>query len=133
MTAEPPTAEPGAPGQKLAVAAEALFLLNLLVAPLIAFAVLYWLSRRHPDAPPLARNHLRQTLFVSLWGGLLLGLFTITCLALGGLHWAWTWVLVILYFTCVHSTLVVLGMIGLARAMAGKPYRYPIIGPALDH
>lgn len=119
-------------GQTLAIAAESLFLLNLLLAPGVAFAVLFWLWRKHPDAPPLARCHLKQTFYVSLWGGLLLTLFTIAFLALGGLQWAWTWVLVILYFTCVHSTLVVFGMLGLARAMAGKPFRFPLIGPKPD-
>lgn len=121
-----------ASGLGLAVAAESLFLVNLLLAPGLAFAVLFWLWRKHPEAPPLARNHLGQTFFVSLWGGLLLTAVTGICLALGGLHWEWTWVLVIMYFTCVHSALVVLGIFGLARAMAGKPYRFPLIGPALE-
>lgn len=121
-----------ASGQGLAVAAESLFLINLLLAPGLAFTALFWLWHKHPDASALARNHLRQTFFVSLWGGLLLTVFSGICLALGGLHWEWTWVLVIMYFTCVHSTLVVLGIFGLARAMAGKSYRFPLIGPALE-
>jgi uncharacterized Tic20 family protein len=120
------------PGQGLAVAAESLFLANLLILPGIALGVLFWLWRRNPQAPPLARNHLEQTFFVSLWGGALIGVFTLAFLALGGLQWAWTWVLVIIYFTCVHSTLVVCGMLGLARAMAGKRFRYPLLGPGLD-
>lgn len=120
------------PGQRLAVVAESLYLANLLILPGIAFAVLFWLWRKHQDAPPLARNHLKQTFFVSLWGGALIGLFTVIFIVLGGLDWAWTWVLVIMYFTCVHSTLVVYGMLGLARAMAGKPFRYPLIGPKLE-
>jgi hypothetical protein len=120
------------PGQNLAVAAESLYLINLLLAPGLGFAVLYWLWRKHPDAPPLARHHLKQTLYVSLWGGLLISGFTAAFLLFGGLQWAWTWVLVIMYFTCVHSTLVICGMFGLARAMAGKTFRYPLIGPRLD-
>lgn len=118
------------PGQGLAVAAEALFLINLLAAPGLAFAVLWWLWRRHREtAPPLARAHLRQTAFVSLIGGILIVAVVSLCIALGGLHWAWTWVLVVLYFTCIHSTLVCCGIFGLARAMAGQPWRYPLIGP----
>ncbi|MFT3847884.1 MAG: hypothetical protein QM739_04180 [Propionivibrio sp.] len=124
--------EPQAPGQMLAVVAESLYLANLLVAPGIGFLGLLWLWRKHRGAPLLARNHLKQTFFVSLWGVLLIGTLTAAFLALGGLHWAWTWVLVILYFTCVHSLLVLLGMFGLARAMAGKTFRYPLIGPRLD-
>jgi len=123
---------PKTPGQGLAVIAEALFLANLLILPGIAFAALFWLWRTRTDAPPLAREHLRQTFFVSLWGGALIVLFTAAFIAFGGLQWAWTWVLVIMYFTCVHSTLVVCGMLGLARAMAGKPFRYPLLGPRLE-
>ena len=126
-----PRAQP-APGQTLAIVAEALFLANLLILPIVGFAALWWLWRTRVEAPPLARSHLRQTFFVSLWGGALIAAFTIAFIALGGLDWAWTWVLVILYFTCVHSALVVCGMLGLARAMAGKPFRYPLLGPRLD-
>jgi hypothetical protein len=46
-----------------------------------------------------------------------------------GWNWEWTWVIVVIYFTCVHSTLILLGMVGLAKAMAGKPWVYPVIGP----
>ncbi|WP_301102442.1 hypothetical protein [Propionivibrio sp.] len=120
---------PQKPGQNLAIIAEALYLANLLILPGIAFAVLFWLWRTRSDVPPLAREHLRQTFFVSLWGGTLIAGFTVAFIAFGGLQWAWTWVLVIMYFTCVHSTLVVCGMLGLARAMAGKPFCYPLLGP----
>lgn len=117
------------PGQTLAVIAEALFLANLLILPVVALAVLFWLWCRRGDAPPLAREHLRQTFFVSLWGAALIAGLCAAFIGFGGLQWAWTWVLVILYFTCVHSTLVVCGMLGLARAMAGKRFRYPLLGP----
>ncbi len=117
-------------GQNLAVLAEALFLINLLLAPGIAFAVLLWLWLRHKDsAPLLARQHLKQTTFVSLWGGLLLVTLTALLILVGGLAWEYTWVLVILYFTCIHSTLVLFGVFALTKAMAGQPWRYPLIGP----
>lgn len=118
------------PGQSLAVAAEAMYLVNLMLAPGLGFLILawLWLTRRN-SAAPLARCHLDQTFFVSLWGGLLI------IVANGGLfwwlgwEWEWTWVIVVIYFTCVHSTLILLGMLGLAKAMAGQPYRFPLIGP----
>lgn len=119
-----------APGQSLAVLAEALYLVNLLLAPGIGFAVLFWLwLKNKATAPPLARQHLKQATFVSLVGGILIVSLTALFLALGGLHWEWTWVLVIMYFTCIHSTLVMFGMFGLAKAMAGQTWRYPLIGP----
>ena len=121
---------PHVDGQGLAVVAESLYLTNLLLAPGIAFGVLLWLWFKHKDTTPLlARRHLKQTTFVSLYGGILIVSFSVLFIALGGLHWEWTWVLVILYFTCIHSTLVLFGMFGLSKALAGQPWRYPLIGP----
>ena len=118
------------PGQSLAIAAEMLYLVNLMLAPGLAFLVLawLWLKRRH-DAPPLARGHLDQTFYVSLWGGVLIVVANTALFMVFGWDWEWTWVIVVLYFTAVHSTLILLGMVGLAKAMVGKPYVYPLIGP----
>lgn len=122
--------EPGpVPGQNLAVLAEALYLCNLLLLPGLAFLALVLLYLKHRrQAPPLARCHLRQTLWASLWGGSVLVAVNVLILIAGGYQAAYTWVFVILYFTVCHTTLVMLGMLGLAKAMAGKPYRYPLIG-----
>lgn len=121
--------DPAPAGQSLAIAAETLYLVNLMLAPGLAFLVLawLWLKRRH-DAPPLARCHLDQTFFVSLWGGVLIVGANAVLFLVFGWDWEWTWVIVVLYFTAVHSTLILLGMVGLAKAMAGKPYVYPLIG-----
>ncbi|MDR9437128.1 MAG: hypothetical protein RI563_09605, partial [Thiohalophilus sp.] len=67
-------------------------------------------------------------LFASLWAGVLLILANIAILLLGGYDAAYTWVVLVLYFTVVHTTLVILGTIGLAKAMAGKPFEYPLVG-----
>lgn len=121
------------PGQGLAIAAEALFLLNLLALPGLAFAVLAGLwFRFRLQAPPLARQHLRQAFVVSLWGGVLIVVCGGGILLAGGLHEQWTWVVLILYFTCIHSTLILLGMVALVKAMGGQVWRFPIIGPKLD-
>lgn len=113
----------------LAITAEALFLANLLLLPGISFLIIIWLRWRYdPQAGALARCHIAQTFFVSLWGGLLLVIFSLGFIALAGLHSQWTWVVVIIYFTCIHSTLVLLGVFGLARAIAGQEYIYPLIG-----
>ena len=125
--------KPDEDGQSLAVIAEALFLANLLLIPGIAFVLLFWLWRKNRDtASPLARQHLKQTTFVSLYGGILIVSLSALFILFGGLNWAWTWVVVILYFTCIHSTLVVFGSFGLAKAMAGQTWRYPLIGPASE-
>ena len=120
-------------GQSLAVLAEALYLINLLLLPGLAFAGLFALWLKNKDsAPPLARQHLRQTTFVSLVGGFLIVTLSGLILALGGLDWAWTWVVLVLYFTCIHSTLVLFGMYGLIKAMSGQVWRFPLIGPPLE-
>jgi hypothetical protein len=78
-----------------------------------------------PPAPEA--NYLRQPdgrLLIVTLSGLILGL--------GGLDWEWTWVTLILYFTCIHSTLVLFGMYALIKAMNGQMWRFPLIGPAVD-
>ncbi len=118
------------PGLGLAVFAEALFLANLLILPGLAFIALMGLYvgfRR--SAPALAACHLRQTFVASLWGGLALILVNAAIIALGGYDSHYAWMAAILYFTCVHATLVVLGTLGLAKAMAGRHYHFPLIGP----
>ncbi len=117
------------PGEGLAVAAESLYLANLLIAPGLAFIILIWIYYRHARrASPLARCHLRQTLGASLWAAVLLIATNAAIIALGGYSAPSTWVVVVLYFVCCHAALVMFGALGLAKAMAGKPYRYPLVG-----
>jgi hypothetical protein len=119
--------------QNLAVTAEVLYLANLLLLPGIAFLILLGLWARHRrSAPPLARCHLRQTVAASLWAGAILVLANALIVLLGGYHQASTWVVAILYFTIFHSTLVLLGVLGLSKAMAGQRYVFPLIGRRCD-
>lgn len=121
--------EDGVPGQTLAVAAESLYLVNLLLVPGVAFVVLLWLYGRHVNsAPPLARCHLRNTVSASLWAGVLLVIANAVIIALGGYDAPYTWMVVVLYFTIAHSTLVIFGILGVAKAGAGQPFRYPLVG-----
>jgi uncharacterized Tic20 family protein len=117
------------PGQSLAVWAEVLYLSNLLIAPGLAFLILLWLYfKRSADMPALALCHLRQAVSASLWAGALLVIANIAIILLGGYTAPNTWVIVIIYFTTCHSTLVLLGVLGLAKAMAGQKYVYPLVG-----
>lgn len=116
----------------MAVLAQALYLGNLLLLPGIAFAalaILYLRQRR--SAPPLAAAHLVQTFVASLWAGALLVIVNLLILVLGGYRGPNVWTLLITYFTVCHSALVLLGMVGLAKAMAGQCFRFPLVGPAL--
>jgi len=117
------------PGQSLAVWTEVLYLSNLLIAPGLAFAALLWLYfKRSADMPALARCHLRQAISASLWAGALLVIANVAIILFGGYTAPKTWVIVIIYFTTCHSTLVLLGVLGLAKAMAGQKYVYPLVG-----
>jgi len=119
-------------GLALAVTAEALYLANLLVAPGLAFLillVLYLKTRRR--AAPLAAAHLSQTFSASLWAGVLLVVANLAILLLGGYRGAHTWMIVILYFTLAHSSLVLCGALGLSRALAGQCWRFPLVGRQL--
>lgn len=124
--------EPVAPGQALAVTAEVLYVVNLLLLPGLAFIALVILYVRNiRTAHALAVCHLRQTLSASLWAGALLLLANIIIVLLGGYRSPNTWMVVIIYFTTCHATLVLLGVMGLARAMAGQCFRYPLVGRPL--
>lgn len=121
------------PGQGIAVAAEALYLANLLLVPGLCFLALLWLYFRYRvTASALARCHLRQTVAASLWAGVILVVVNGLILLGGGWQSAHVWMYVIIYFTVGHSTLILLGMVGLAKAMAGKSWRYPLLGMRCD-
>jgi uncharacterized Tic20 family protein len=61
----------------------------------------------------------------------LLLLVVVLILLLGDPHGVNTWVILITYFTLCHSTLVMFGAFGLAKAMAGQSWRYPLVGAPL--
>lgn len=113
----------------IAVAAECLYLINLLLLPGLAFLLLlllYWITRRQATAFTL--NHLQQTVFASLWGGTLIIVILALILLLGGIDGAYTWMIAVLYFTLVHSSFIIMGMVGLIKALAGQCWSYPVVG-----
>ena len=121
------SSDPGRP--IVAVQAEALYLINLLLAPGLAFLLLLVLFHRHRDsADLLVRGHVRQAFAASLLAGLLLAVVPALISLAGDLRRPGTWMGLLLYFVCCHATLILLGVLGLARALAGKPYTYPLLG-----
>ena len=106
----------------LAIAAQALYLLNLLALPGLSLLVLIGLFIRHKKSTDqLGRCHLYQAVLLSLWGlALLVG---------GGLP---LWLLLqdspagitmtLLYLIVVHTGFVLLGIIGLAKAISGQHF-----------
>lgn len=121
-------------GQNLAITAEALYVTNLLLLPFIAFALLVVVFlKTHRRAPALARAHLEQTLTASVWIAVLFIAATggIMLLRMWGMEDVNVWIIIIIAFTTVHASMVLLGVVGLAKAMAGKCWRYPFVGKAL--
>ena len=119
-------------GTTLAIVAETLYLLNLMIIPGVAFLILLGLYFKHRNqAPAIASSHLAQTVSASIWAGLLLILANLVIILMGGYDGPYTWVVVILYFTIAHSTLILIGVLGLSKALAGLCWRYPLIGRPL--
>jgi hypothetical protein len=107
--------------QQLAVIAQVLYLGNLLALPgilLLALVAMYFRFARG-RASGLAAVHIRQAIGASLLALLLLG-GGAAVFWLIGYYGAGGWTAVILYLLVVHTSFVMLGIIALARAMAGK-------------
>lgn len=112
-----------------AVQAEALYLLNLLLTPGLAFLLLLRLAyQQRASTNPLTRCHLRQTVKASIGAGLLLTVIPAIIVLVGGIDQPATWILLILYVLCCHALLVLLGVLGLSRAIASKSFVYPLLG-----
>ena len=116
-----------ATGRGIAIAAQCLYLCNLLLLPLIAFLLLLMLAYHHKAHPSeLARSHLSQALNASIWAGLLLLPPPAILLAAVGWESPAAWTLALLYCVTLHAALVLAGALALARALSTKTYRYPM-------
>jgi len=123
-------------GQQLAILAESLYVANLLIIPVLGFIILgFVFLKRHGTAPPLAQSHLEQTIAASIGIAVMFIAFTgiIMLLRMWGLEAVGVWIIVVIVFTIIHATMVLFGVLGLAKAMAGKCWRYPLFGHALPH
>ncbi|WP_018151829.1 hypothetical protein [Leeia oryzae] len=97
----------------------ACYLLNLLILPGLPVLMIGWLYFLRP-AEPVAKAYLKQFWYWSITGGVLL---LMTCVLVwwqirAGNATAWVWLVV--YLLCVHTTLVLMGMLSLARILAGR-------------
>lgn len=120
---------PASNQSNIALTAEILYLLNLLFLPGVAFIILSGLFlAKYKTGSELSRSHLKQTLCVSVFGGSLL-LITLSAIMLfGGIDSAYSWVFALLYFTTIHSSLILFGVVGLVKALNHEAVIYPLIG-----
>ena len=129
----PPLENDSVPGQSQAIKAEVLFLLNLSFLPVIAFLILLRMyTQLGSDTPALARSHIKQTINASVWAGILMVAINGLILYFSGINDIWTWLYVIIYFTCIHSALIIFGVIGISKAQGGRFYAYPFIHKTCD-
>jgi len=125
----PPGAVNQASSTQLAIWAAALYLLNLLILPGLAFAVLAWLwATRRRAAAPVARAHLDSAFRGSVLAGAMLVFVTLGILLLGGFSQPGTWVFLIIYFVTAHAALVLIGVLALVRALNRQPFYFPLAG-----
>ena len=126
----------GVEGQPLAVLAESLYVANLLILPFLAFIILAIIFlKKRGSAPPLAQSHLQQTISASIGIAIMFiaAAGIVMLLKMWGMEDVVVWMIVVIVFTIVHATMVLFGVLGLAKAMAGKCWRYPLFGCALPH
>jgi len=124
-------------GKGVAIAAESLYLLNLLF-PLLPFLILTGLYLKHRDSPRLlVECHVKQTWIVALVTTLLFALINLVAWWLGGYRSLDTLVSIhSLVALEVYTLLVILpfaipGLLGLTKAMNAQCYRYPLLGKFL--
>lgn len=118
-------AQPSAVECRQAAWAYGLFLANLSLLPGVAFVLMLVLWRRHHRFHArFAAAHCRHAILGSIAAGILLMLVSGLIVAVGGFNSPWTLVILLLYFTLCHSVLLLLGVLGLSRALNGKPFAF---------
>jgi len=117
-------------GCDLAIAAEAFYVTNMVLAPGLGFIMLLALYFHcvRKNATAIALNHLRQTLSATFWTGAIAALFLGLIFATGGYPSPWFWPLLSGYFLLFHIPLTYMGVMGLTRALGGEGYRFPLVG-----
>jgi uncharacterized Tic20 family protein len=121
-------------GKDFAVLIESLYVANLLILPILAFVVLALIFiKKHGELPTLADSHLEQTISASIWIGIIFFVAAITIMMMNllGMEDVTLWIITIITFTIIHATMVLFGVFGLAKALAGKCWRYPFVGKPL--
>jgi uncharacterized Tic20 family protein len=123
-------------GKNSAILIESLYVANLLILPGLAFmALLYLFMTKHDKLPVLAKSHLEQTISACVWIAVmfLIASTTIMIMRFSGVEDVTLWMIVVILFTMLHASMVLLGIVGLSKALSGKCYRYPVFGKAMPH
>ncbi len=111
-----------------ATLAEIYYLLNITFLPVIGFILLLIMkSKLTQSSHSFVSSHISQAINASIWAGVLMLGINGLLLLISGIDNIWTWMYVIIYFTCIHSVLIIFGVIGISRAQGGRYFAYPYI------
>jgi len=113
---------------RLAILAPALYLLNLLLLPGLAFLILIFLyiKYRHIEQS-YARIQIQQNFYASIASGLAIVGISIVIVLIGGFSSMYSWMVMLIYALSIHATLVLLGAFSLARGINQQAYFYPCL------
>ncbi len=115
--------------KKSAVLAQVLFLTNITLLPVLSFVILIFLYKKINTKPhSILVQHYRQSILANIVAGILLFAVSALILGFGRFDSVYTWMWLILYFTCIHSMLILFGVFALIKAQAGQAYIYPVFG-----
>jgi len=109
--------------------AHILYLTNITILPVASFLILIYLYNKvYNSGNKLEISHYRQSILANIVAGLLLVLVSGFILFYGSYDSPYTWIWLILYFTCIHSVLILFGVFALIKANAKQNYIYPVFG-----
>jgi len=114
---------------RLAGLAQTLFLLNISFLPVVSFIILITLYlKKQPFENLTVRLHFRQAILANILAGILLLAISGIILFINDFNSPYTWAILITYFTCVHSALILYGVYALMKTFSQQAYVYPLIG-----
>lgn len=104
----------------------ALYLANLLVAPLLAYLVLVLLFWRSDEEEKLKRFHTKASFWLATLSGVILLGVPVSILLLGGFS-DLAWMFALTFLVTTHGAFVILGVYILAKAMNEQTYWFPFL------
>ncbi len=100
------------------------YLLNLLILPIIGFAVLVWIAMTADQGRPLRQAYAKAGVYMSVLGAFLISSGIGICWLLFG-NTGNFWTFAIVWAVILHTSFVLWGMISLAQAIGGKSPYFP--------
>lgn len=114
---------------QIAAWTQGLYLTNITVLPVVSFVILMWLySKKFATCHPVTQLHFKQSILANIVAGILLIIVSALILLFGSFNSPYTWMVLLIYFICIHSALILYGVFALIKALAQEKYIYPVFG-----